>query len=428
MLLPILKNAVEKIEGVKLYYFSQSDNINSIIRKGQKRNSFGYWTKRYALGKIFETPKIYEGCPSQIMKLISSNVKATSINDDCKRGVKLTIDNNEKLHPYETNISRAYTMYNEYTALRRIHDNSALLLLLIKFEEFISSLFTLLAIKYPECYLNDKKLSYSELVKLPKDSDYKKLFVRRVVADIMKESFDEWLKRLQKHNISFESMTEDIVNFKEIYYRRNIIVHNNAIANEYYIDGVGRQNTQAEIGKRLDCNRDYIEGAFEKTQIVLYGIIYQCRKIEEDDSCLSLLDHLFELAFGHMIERDWKISKFIFSMLMHDKKVDALTKLASQINFWNSEKHLSGLDSIRQSIEQTDFSASAKKFQLAKYILLEKYDEAIHLLDELFLNEIGVAEIEEWPLFIDFRGTQYYSDFKQKHEVEFRKLIQDTES
>ena len=72
-------------------------------------------------------------------------------------------------------------------------------------------------------------------------------------------------------------------------------------------------------------------------------------------------------------------------------------------------------DKIKVEIEGKDFSAMNASIRMAKEILLENYDDAVVLLDEALLSGLTPDNVETWPLFIQFRKTQYYKEFRKKY-------------
>ena len=56
-------------------------------------------------------------------------------------------------------------------------------------------------------------------------------------------------------------------------------------------------------------------------------------------------------------------------------------------------------------------------------MLLENYEAAIPLLDEALLTEMTPNMVETWPLFIQFRKTKRYEEFRRKYAKELEHQI-----
>ena len=104
-----------------------------------------------------------------------------------------------------------------------IHNNNALVSLLIRLESFFQDYFEWLVKKYPDKYLQDKNIKYAELLKY--DFEGLKQQLTREAADaIMSQPLKEWLRVIRSHKYKLDSLNPYLEEFNEIYYRRNIII------------------------------------------------------------------------------------------------------------------------------------------------------------------------------------------------------------
>ena len=78
---------------------------------------------------------------------------------------------------------------------------------------------------FPEAYLKDKSITYSELVSLNSDiEDIKAAFIESEIDEFMRKPLKDWYNTFeQKHKIHFK-FGDEFEQFKEIYYRRNVVV------------------------------------------------------------------------------------------------------------------------------------------------------------------------------------------------------------
>lgn len=223
------------------------------------------------------------------------------------------------------------------------------------------------------------------------------------------------IKVIRSHKYDLSNVEEYIHKFKEIYYRRNLIVHNRGKVNRVYLDNVNKTAENLKLGDKLKVDKDYVIQAYRISMILVYGILYASLKSEKEDRD-DYLDLLFDNGFEHMMKEDWVISKFIYEILMKDKKQDDYTINVSKINYWISCKNNGEFDKVKKEIEHTDFSSMLPSLQMAKAIILERYDEAVLLMDKSIPTYIYPEVVKDWPLFIQFRETQYYDDFLKKYE------------
>ncbi len=435
----MLQDAVLKIESIKEYYLSQVDHINDSINIDSKKYVLGTVIDYYMYFKAIDNTELFEGKEGQGIKdFVESIVTDLNITktEENKVSFSYKINKREEFEKdgFELNPQKASKEYNKIIERPLLFSSSSLMMLLIKYEEAISSLFEYLVNTYPNAYLNKKTMSYSEMLEIDADSlCIKEYFVKKEVEEIMRLSVSEWYKLLeQNHKISLSSLISYYDEFKEIYYRRNIIVHNNGVVNKTYLKGVDEHNRNGIIvGDKLSVNKDYMERAFNLTHIMIYGTFFETIKLCKDEG--RIISLLFDLGFQHMLNKEWEVSKFIFNKLGKNKSQKESDIMMDKVNYWISIKNSSGIDTIKSEVESCDVSAMSDIFKLAKAVLLDQHKRTNQLLEKVFPNEISADSIERWPLFIQYRECDEYSEFKEAHRESFnmydyeRELNQSTE-
>ena len=61
----------------------------------------------------------------------------------------------------------------------------------------------------------------------------------------------------------------------------------------------------------------------------------------------------------------------------------------------------------------------SEEFEMAKYILLEDYEYATSIIEFIYNSKITKDELVEWPLFMNYRNSEEYSAFVEKHKEDF---------
>ena len=198
-----------------------------------------------------------------------------------------------------------------------------------------------------------------------------------------------------------------------MYYRRNLIVHNNSEVNRMYLSNV--KNCKAELGARLITDKTYIMNAYSTAMIIVYGLFYATLKSNPDD-LVHYLSFLFSTGFNHMLEGDWKIGKFIFATLSQNQNQDEIDIVLSQINLWICQKNSGEFREIKEEIEQADYSAMNVSIKMAREMLLNNFDLGTTFLEEAIrAGQITPDVVETWPIFIQYRKTNQYKLFKERH-------------
>ena len=73
-------------------------------------------------------------------------------------------------------------------------------------------------------------------------------------------------------------------------------------------------------------------------------------------------------------------------------------------------------------------SIATDDFKIVKECLLSNYEYVYKLLNKTYPKSFGAREIRDWPLFIDFRDTKFYSDFVEKYKEDFQVFEIDKEN
>ena len=82
---------------------------------------------------------------------------------------------------------------------------------------------------------------------------------------------------------------------------------------------------------------------------------------------------------------------------------------------------MEGLDNIEADIQNFDVSAMKNSFRIAKHALLNEHEKVSTML-ELHIGEIPSEALEQWPLFIQYRESENYKEYKQNHPEIFEML------
>ncbi len=401
----------------RAYYIMQYKNVEQASKKGRKYNYLGAMIDFYLCKTVQGDTSFFETESGR--KIIEMIQKTTTIEEIVTGESKsFSVKYNRELVSSklnELNIQKASQEFEKYCQLIDIHNSNALVSLLIRLESFFQDYFEWLVKKYPDKYLQEKNIKYSEILKY--DFDGLKQQLTREAADaIMSQPLREWLRIIRSHKYKLDSLNPYLEEFNEIYYRRNIIVHNKGEVNRMYLSNV--RDCQTELGTQLHLDKSYILNAYSTAIIIIYGLLYATLKSNPDD-LLPYLSFLFNTGFNHMLEGDWKIGKFIFSTLSKDQNQEEIDIVLSQINLWICKKNSGEFKEIKDEITQTDYSAMNASIKMAKEMLLNNYDLGTYYLEEAIKSgQLSPDLVESWPIFIQYRKTKQYKQFKERHAVQ----------
>lgn len=411
----LLERALEDVDILEEYYAEQYNSTVGHVTEEIDKYKYGMAIYKFLCGRVHGEEKAH--CLREDEeKFINSEIEIVEEDED-KRIVQYKVKDEEKYVQYELDPQLAEEKTTYLREQPIILNNSVLIMLLIKYENVISSLYEELLKTFPEAYLNDKSITYSELVSINSSiDDIKASFIENEINEFMRKPLRDWYSTLeQKHKVHF-NFGDEFEQFKEIYYRRNIVVHNRGKANSSYINGVSKAY-KCENGKRLNPSAGYLKAAFDCTRIVIAETFLGMSKLEEDKNAFA--QKLFLIGYDYLLKCKWEVCKYIFKALIEFGGQSDADVWCSKVNYYVACKNLDGIDSIKTDIEQIDVSLMSPKLAIAKPALLDDYSEISRILGGIIDNGMSVAEIKSWPLLIQYRESEEYKEFINKHADDF---------
>ena len=428
----LLHQAITSIEALKSFFIEQEKTISRYCAKRLKKNVLPLYLDLYTYYVLDPVPLDNEGNPEgKVRNEKLSSIKAfiekyfdifpQNFDENQKRGaVQYRYKDIESLRikGYELDLTKAKANFDKYFDMPTIHVQSTLMLIVVRVEDFLSSLFTYLIKTYPHAYLDKKSMTYADIVKLEGNiTDY---LIETEVIDIMRLSFADWQKKLEMHGFSFKGIENYIEKYKEMVYRRNLFVHNCGKVNHIYFSVMKNycDENKIKIGDQMEIDKQYIMDSFVTAEILIYALSLEAIRVDKENATIIIND-AFQLAFNSLSSNDWLVSEHVYSRLAINEYQNNRDRLVSTINFLIARKHIYGKEDVRQRIDQIDFTAFDSTINMARLMILEEFDEAVELLDKVFLEDIGTEDIRSWPLFIEFRESRYYADFVERHKADF---------
>ena len=414
----LLEDSINNIDSLNDFYMCQYDYIVRRAVKSKENNKYGL-----ALDKFFykqTNPETEISFSEEEKALIDEILEDYSIkpeNDSFQVTYKLKDSFSKEgfeIDPVKAR-EKAICLYQQQKYL----SESVLMMLLIKYEESISSIFRYIIEKYPQAFLSKKSITYSELISMKTDFEgIKRRFVDNEIDEIMREPISDWYSAFEtKHKASFLFADNLFDRFKEIYYRRNLVVHNQGKVNDIYLTYV--KNTSAKVGDILYVDRKYLQEAFSLTSLILVDTCFGLRGLADDKGELASWI-INEYGYKCLVEKKWEKAKYIYKVVLQDKTVLAADFIVATINYWIATKNIDGVSAIQEEVNSLDVSSLRLSFATAKHALLNNHKEVSELLDEcLEKRELSANSIKTWPLFNEFRESDEYSKFIEKHKKEF---------
>lgn len=310
---------------------------------------------------------------------------------------------------------------------RRMLSLAILSNLIIIFESYLSTIYEMLVLIQNDNYLKGKQIYISEIL----NNDINKI-IHKTVRDEVEQNMYDSLKTLDKmkdnSGFNIDRYIKIRKQFEEIYYRRNVYVHNNGIANEIYFSKVDKKYLdELKLGEYLLCDEKYLRSSIQCTKKVLCSMFYEILHTEicTNDEPYNYLGDC--IGFNALCSKEYEVAEYIFFILKSHKGFEYRNKAIYLVNYMNALKQ-QGKD-ISKELSLFDVSALQNEFRIAKLCLQDKYEDAYKLLAETYPNTFDATSIRDWPLFIGFRKTEYYQTFKEAHLSDFNEFtFKDTNS
>lgn len=288
---------------------------------------------------------------------------------------------------------------------------SSLISLMSSAEWFISQILHTYYDKYPDSIgTYERQLSLEELKSIGSIDEAIQYLIDVKVEEILRGSIKDWIEHFRKqYKLSMGYLENDMDYLIEAGLKRNILTHNNGIANSLFIKKIPEQfKTNYKNSQPIIIDEKYIDSTitiFEKNLILIASELW--KKLEPKDESRGRL--LIEIAYNNVADKRYKISESLSYFIMCDKLLPEDDRLIATINYWQSKKWQGKFIDIKKEVNESDFSAKEDKFKLAKYALLDDYDNFFKLLPEILKAEkITTDDLKEWPLFQEIRKTEKY--------------------
>lgn len=412
-LVRILNEAIEEIDILEEYYKEQYNTTSWHVKEEMDKYKYGLAIYKYLCGRVHNEKEPH--CMNESEKKFIAEELIVFEDENENENVQYKLKEPEKyIDKYELDPFVAEKRFTSLIKQKITLNESVIIMLLIRFESIISEIYKGLLLAFPDAYLKNKSITYSELISLNSDiGEIKKAFIDDEIDEFMRRPLKDWYSTFeQKHKCHF-NFGEDFEQFREIYYRRNVVVHNQGRANSSYLNNVSEKYI-CEIGTKLTPTYEYLLDAIDCTRIAIIETVLGLMKICSDKS--EVIKCLFTIGFRYMTENKWKVSKYIFNILMNIKGQSAVDLWLDKVNYYISCKNLEGIDTIRTAVEKIDISVMTSRLAIAKPALLDDFDEVTRILDDLIGDEIDVNSIKSWPMFIQYRESSEYAKLIERHK------------
>lgn len=276
--------------------------------------------------------------------------------------------------------------------------------------------------KFPDAVgVDEKFFSLKNLQEIGSIEDARKCIIDSKIENIMRGSFEDWMKFFKEHvKLSMAYLKDEEKSLKEVFQRRNLLVHNGGVVNAIYVAKVPPALREGlVIGEKIGVNKAYLSNVinlFEKFLILIGSELW--KKLEPENEKRS--DLLKKISFDHLVKERWSEAESLSYFMKEDKRTPERDQIIGQINYWQAIKWQGRYDEIRKDVERSDFSAKDELFQIFHLALINKVEEFFIKLPKVMEAEkLEYNDLDKWPIFRDIRTHDKYKQFHEQHKVEF---------
>lgn len=239
----IVPEAIKHFASKKETLSSMIDALSQRLKKGDfvesEMNEF--------LEKITEQLEVYKKI-DQILRQAKSEIEAKGM----KQGY-LGLDEKTAVGKTLLDGLRYHVFPKYYTSFIR---NMSLAYMVALFENYLGKVLQITMQNEPKILMTSQKsITIEELLKLDDIEDARKQIIEKEIAAIINEDLDKVAKYFEdKFNLKLAEVS-DWSQFKERFYRRNIIVHNSGYPNKLYRQKTGYKGKD----KKMDVSETYLQ-------------------------------------------------------------------------------------------------------------------------------------------------------------------------
>lgn len=306
-------------------------------------------------------------------------------------------------------VKESYIKIEASKKQREILYSGSLMLLITYFESTIAKILKTDLQKHPKrLSLDTKTVSYKMLEMSDSIEDVRNLLIEDEVMTMMYKSVSDWIEYFRKNiKLKLENVTNMLPELIEIIARRNIIVHNEGIVNNQYMNIVSKDySSNVKIGDFLSVDKQYILNAINLVESVCMSIILEIW-ISEGDKDSKEIEKILAIIFDeYLIFEKWENAKALYEVCLKSNKLQLADELICKINRWQCYKWLNRFNEIEKEVKDLDITACQPRYKLGVLALLDKYEDFFTYFDEQ--NDLKEEELREWPLFREIRNSEIY--------------------
>ena len=326
-------------------------------------------------------------------------------------------------------INKVVQKQEEYDALMDYLPNNLVVSIASSYDIYLSTLLKKVIINKKRFKLVKKDISLCDALKYSSTEELASACVDEKITDLMRKSHKEqieWVEKTLKIDI-INSFSEWKTVF-EFFQIRNIIVHNDGIVNQIFIDELKKNGISSdkyklgeklilipdEISKQIRCIIDFSTYVFS---LILRSFYSSNEDLEKIDRILN------DIVFDFLCKKKYtQVVSIVDNLLKNNQRHNSADVFQLTINKCIALKN-NGNNSYIKILSKLDWSNCEHDFKFARAILMGETKQACEIMESLNKENMVLAYIE-WPLCREFIKTdEFKTKFKEIYGTDFEETL-----
>lgn len=192
--------------------------------------------------------------------------------------------------------------------------------------------------------------------------------------------------------------------------------------NIYFCNVKEKYKKNRNIGEKLISDDIYLRNAINMLYKVIGTLFYEVQiaynpKNEKWNKALS------DMAFDLLCEKNYDVAEHLYFILSSCKQLCFRDKAMFRINYINALKQQGKDILVKKELEGLDVSIATDDYKIAKLCLEDRNEEVYKALNTNYPNVYSAELVRDWPIFINFRETNYYQKFIEEHSADADTIV-----
>lgn len=354
------------------------------------------------------------------------NIEYELNEDRLPQSISYTLNASSTIDPKFVDPKIARREYSKIKQYENMLISSTLSNVIILFERYLASVYEVLILINPKKYFENQKIEIANIF----NRNVRDIVIDCVKKEVESNMFDS-LKTLEliseKENININRYRNILDEFEEIYYRRNLYIHNEGIVNKLYLSNVKEKfKKNLSLDSSLCTDEVYLRYAIDMLYKIICTLFYELQlthnpKYEKWNLVLS------NIAFDLLQKKNYEVAEQIYLIMSSTKSFCFRDKAMFRINYINALKQQEKFELVRKELDALDVSIATEDFKIAKLCLEDKNEEVYNELSAHYPECYSADLIRDWPIFINFRDSEFYTKFVNEHKDDFGVFVYEHE-